>query len=73
MARNTARDYAEIAKFAETFVGKRAIECITTYARKRKIVDHRAAKAFWSKVDSGIVTVITDTEGFEVITGVLEA
>jgi hypothetical protein len=70
MARNIARDYAEIVAFAQQFVGKRAIDCIQAYARKRKIVDRRAGKAFWAKNDGGYIQTLVDADGFEVIAGV---
>jgi hypothetical protein len=57
--------------FAQKYVGRRAVECIEAYARKRKIVDHRAAKAFWAKNDEGNIKTVVDAEGFEVITGVV--
>jgi hypothetical protein len=70
MARNIARDYAEIVSFAQEYIGERAVKCIEAYARKRKIVMHRAAKVFWAKNDNGDIQTIIDAEGFEVITGI---
>jgi len=57
MARDYARDYRELPKFAEQFKGKTTMECIEAYARKRKIVEHRAGKAFWNLADDGIIRV----------------
>lgn len=38
MARNTARDYKELPKFAQGYIGKPTLQCIEDYAAKRKIV-----------------------------------
>ena len=63
MARNYARDYAEIAAFARKFRGHPTLECIEAYAQKRKIVSHRAGKAFWAKVDDGEIEVHKGPDG----------
>ena len=64
------RDYAEIVEFAEGYIGKRAIECIEAYARKRRIVEHRAGKAFWGKADDGEIIVSREGTVFFYIKGV---
>lgn len=63
MARDYARDYRELPKFAEQFKGKTTMECIEAYAHKRKIVEHRAGKAFWNLADDGIIRVETLENG----------
>ena len=57
MARDYARDYRELPKFAEQFKGKTTTECIEAYSKKRKIVEHRAGKVFWNLADDGIIRV----------------
>ena len=57
MARNYKRDYEELPSFAVKFAGKTTLECIEAYAAKRKIVSHRAGKAFWNLVDDGEIAV----------------
>lgn len=47
------RDYAEIVAFAEAYIGRPTIDCIEAYSQKRRIVSHRAGRAFWDKVDDG--------------------
>lgn len=51
------RDYAEIVAFAQAYIGCPAIDCIEAYAQKRRIVWHRAGRAFWDKVDDGEIKV----------------
>lgn len=63
MARDTARDYRELPKFAQGYIGKPTLQCIEDYAAKRKIVSNRAGKAFWSLVDDGEISVCKATNG----------
>ena len=58
MPRNYERDYREIAEHAKGFAGKTTYECIEAYAAKRKIVFHRAGRAFWAQVDDGNIEVV---------------
>ncbi len=57
MARNYKRDYEEITNYAKKYAGKTTLECIESYAAKRKMVSHRAGKAFWANVDDGEIKV----------------
>ncbi len=57
MARNYKRDYEELPKFAQKYIGEPSANCIEAYAKKRGIVLHRAGKAFWNLVDDGIIKV----------------
>lgn len=57
MARDYARDYKELPVFAEQFKGKSTMDCIEAYAKKRKIVEHRAGEAFWNLADDGVIKV----------------
>jgi hypothetical protein len=63
-----ARDYREIVSFSQKFIGRKAVECIEAYAAKRKMAEHRAGKAFWDKVDEGLIKTVVDAEGYDVIT-----
>ena len=65
--RNYERDYAEIVAFSAGFIGRKAVECIEAYARKRKIVEHRASRAFWDKVEDGEIKTYKDAYGYEII------
>ena len=38
MARDYSRDYKELPVFAEKYIGKRAVDCIDAYAKKRRVV-----------------------------------
>lgn len=67
MARNYKRDYEEIPKFSKKFAGEKAIDCIVAYAKKRGIVEYRAAKAFWYCVDSGEIKTEMHEDGYEYI------
>jgi hypothetical protein len=55
--RNIKRDYDEIVKFSTNYIDKTTLECIEAYATKRKIISHRAGKAFWNNVDDGNIKV----------------
>lgn len=57
MARNYKRDYEELPQFAKNYIDKTALECIEEYAKKRKMVSHRAGSAFWDLVDDGVIKV----------------
>lgn len=67
MARNYKRDWEELPKFAQSFKGEKAIDCIEAYAEKRRIVLHRAAKAFWDLVDCGEIETAEKSDGYEYI------
>ncbi len=69
MARNYKRDYEELPKFAEDFIGETAVACIEAYAAKRRIVEHRAATAFWNLVDDGQISVKEGASGISYIDG----
>ena len=55
--RNYIKDYQELPKFAERYIGKRTLECIDEYSEKRKCVHHRIAKAFWNLVEDKVINV----------------
>ena len=64
--RNKKRDYDEITAFTGNYIGRTALDCIEAYAKKRKIVEHRAGSVFWDKVDQGIIST-ESVDGVEYI------
>lgn len=74
MARDYKRDYSEIVKFAEKFIGKDSNECMDAYTAKRKMVWYRTARAFWAKVEEGSIQGHYDANDRDVfqITGVMK-
>lgn len=55
--RDYDKDFRELPIFAKQYCNKPTLECIEAYAKKRKIVSHRAGKVFWELVDCGSIVV----------------
>ncbi|MDR0881605.1 MAG: hypothetical protein LBP55_03565 [Candidatus Adiutrix sp.] len=60
-------DLTLMLKFATTFVGRACLDVIAGFARKRRIVDHRAASVFWNLVDDGRIICHLNQDGVEVV------
>jgi hypothetical protein len=63
-------DKPGMLRLAAGFVGMGTLSCIEAYAHKRKIVLHRAARAFWALVAESAITTKSTPEGLEIITAV---
>lgn len=64
MARNYQRDYNELPEYAAKHKGEKAVDVIESYAKKRKIVFHRASAAFYDLAYRGTILTEEKEDGY---------